>query len=119
MTEKILLPLRGGAIPIYWGGGSEAASIFHPDVYIPINDPMGPLTEVFDRILDIEANPASYTRATQTPILLHGERTAIKYFPVSSVSKDLEQSEYSLKRDILGTLTSKLLANNGTTMWKN
>lgn len=111
LTEKIFLALRGGAIPIHWGGGETTAKIFHPDVYIPINDPMGSLAEVFSRILAIESDPAEYERATLTPILLHGEDTIAKYFPVNTAPTHTGHHEDTLKQHILKVLESKLPAN--------
>lgn len=109
ITEKIFFAFRGGAIPIYWGGGSETSKIFHPGGYIPVTDPHGPLTEVTDRILEIEADPGLYNRTVQIPILLDGERTLQKYFPVVDTPEDTPWDIHqNLKHHILHVLSTKL-----------
>lgn len=81
ITEKILVAMWAGCIPIYWGPREEISKIFHPDSFL-YWDPNNP-EPTLDRIRYLEHNRSAMEEMLQNPILAPGAMEAYFSFNVS------------------------------------
>jgi len=64
-TEKIVAPLLGRSVPIYWGN-PEIAKEFNPEAFINAHD-YGSLEELAEYVLKVDANDNLYLRYLRAP----------------------------------------------------
>jgi GR25 family glycosyltransferase involved in LPS biosynthesis len=67
ITEKIIFPLLAGCVPIYWGA-PDVHSFFNPKRMISVRQ-YADLDACIQRVLQVENDPAEWTRIVQEPII--------------------------------------------------
>jgi len=65
-TEKIMAPLLGRSVPIYWGN-PDIAEEFNPEAFINAHD-YGSLEELADYVLEVDADNDLYEQYLMAPI---------------------------------------------------
>jgi len=99
VSEKIVLPLLAGAIPIY-SGDSSVKEMFNPGCFIYLNDFSSP-DECINYVLHVDKNPALYQQYIQCPIISKQKLVEYAgwYYGTRNFYNPLFQAFPLLKRD--------------------
>jgi len=70
-TEKIIMPLLGGSIPIYWGN-PDIGEEFNPDAFINAHS-FGTFAELADYVLEVDSNDDLYMSYLSAPKFINNK----------------------------------------------
>lgn len=68
VTEKLVLPLLAGCIPIYYGDNTTAKEHFNPDCFISVSD-FRNFEDCIDYVLKVDSDDSLYKKYTSSSII--------------------------------------------------